>query len=264
MLFEKQFEMKNNNSAPFVIVLIFLFLINVGNASAQKSNHDSTNYKNSIKFNITNWILYDNCFMLSYERVVSNHQTFSITGGYVEMPWFQPTHSNVSYTNSLSKSGFTAGGDYRFYLAAENKYAPPHGLYIGPYTSYYSFKSERHMQYTDSTGGVSDVTLNSKINVGNLGVQLGYQFVLSKRIVIDLTLFAPSLSHYGIHLETTGGLSDYAKEEIYNQVTQAMLDRFPLLDKLITDKHVDASGSRNALSAGLKYCVYIGYHFGKR
>lgn len=255
--------MKSNPLNTFVTFLIFVLLVKTNCVSAQKNN-DSTYHKNSIKFNITNWILYDNVFMLSYERVVSKHQTFSITGGYVEMPWFQPTHSNVSYTNSLSKSGYTIGGDYRFYLKMENKYPAPHGLYVGPYTSYYNFKSDRHMQYTDSSGGVSDVTLNSRTNVFNLGVQLGYQFVLSKRLVIDLTLFAPSISHYGIHLETQGGLSDYAKEEIYNQVTQAMLDRFPLLDKLITEKHVDASGNRNALSAGLKYCVYIGYHFGKR
>jgi hypothetical protein len=253
-----------NNPLSFLTPFVFLFLMTVNSASAQKNNKDSTYYKNSIKFNITNWILYDNCFMLSYERVVSKHQSFSITGGYVEMPWFQPTHSNVSYTNSLSKSGFTIGGDYRFYLKMENKYPAPHGLYVGPYTSYYNFKSDRKMQYTDSTGGVSHVTLNSKTNVFNLGVQLGYQFVLSKRLVIDLTLFAPSISLYGVHLQSTGGLSDAAKEELYNEVTQAMLDRFPALNKLITDKQVDASGTHNVLGAGLKYCVYIGYSFGKR
>jgi hypothetical protein len=257
--------MKNNPLNAFFTVLVLLLLVKTTSVSAQKNNHDSTYYKNSIKFNITNWILYDNVFMFSYERVVSKHQTFSITGGYVEMPGFLPgTNSNIKYTNNVSKSGFSIGGDYRFYLPMENKYPAPHGLYIGPYISYYDFKSTRNMQYTDSSGGVSKVQLDSKINVGNLGVQLGYQFVLSKRIVIDLTLFAPSFSHYGIHLESTGGLSDYAKEELNNEVTQAVLDRFPMLNKLITDKHVDASGTRNVFAAGLKYCVYVGYHFGKR
>ncbi|MDI3322216.1 DUF3575 domain-containing protein [Pinibacter soli] len=255
--------MKRNTLIPLLAGLVFILCVNVNSAFAQKNN-DSTYYKNSIKFNITNWILYDNVFMFSYERVVSKHQTFSVTGGYVEMPGFLPNQTGVKYHGDVSKSGFTIGGDYRFYLAAENKFPAPHGLYIGPYISYYDFKSERRMAYTDTTGSTSTAIINSKINVGNLGVQLGYQFILSKRITIDLTLFAPSFSRYGIHLDATGSLSDHAKEIIYNDVTQAVIDRFPLLDKLLTDKHVDASGSRNALAPGLKYCVYIGYHFGKR
>jgi len=256
--------MKRHTPIHLIACLVFVLLVNVNNAFAQKNNHDSTYLKNSIKFNVTNWILYNNVFMFSYERNVSKHQTFSVTGGYVEMPVFLPNRTGVKYNGSISKSGFTIGGDYRFYLPFENKFPAPHGIYIGPYLSYYDFRSERHMEYTDTTGSTSTAIIHSKINVGNLGVQLGYQFILSKRITIDLTLFAPSFSRYGIHLDATGALSDHAKEIIYNDVSQAIIDKFPLLDKLLTDKHVDASGSRNALAPGLKYCVYVGYHFGKR
>lgn len=253
---------------PFIknivaFVLTALLFLGVSKVMGQ-GTLDSPNFKNNVKINISSWILYNNVFVLSYERNVSKYQTFSITGGYVELPMLTPFGSPTKFQRNISKSGFTIGGDYRFYLRSENKYGAPHGVYIGPYISYYNFKNNRYFQYTDSAGGVSNGNLNTRINVGNLGVQFGYQFIIKKRMSIDLILFAPSFSRYSLHMDVGGGLSDQAKEEIYNDVTKALIDRIPLLNKLVTEKHVDASGTRSAFAPGLRYCVYIGYSFGKR
>jgi hypothetical protein len=41
-------------------------------------------YKNVVKFNVSSQILYDNTFLVGYERVIKQHQTLNISGGYLE------------------------------------------------------------------------------------------------------------------------------------------------------------------------------------
>jgi len=255
----------------FSIILLPFALLVFCPAKAQlsKSLYDSTyRHKNNIKLNLTSWALYNSVFVLSYERSVTKHQTFAITGGMMQFPSFGLLDlSNVKFQNASSKSGFTIGGEYRFYLAKENKYAAPHGLYIGPYLNYYHFNSSRNISFTDSSGNVSTADLGSKISVFNIGLQVGYQFVLWDRFTIDMILFAPSLSRYSADFTFDGNLNPNHEIQVNQELVNALKNHFPLLNKLISDGslHVDGQTHNNASAwaPGLRFTFFVGYRFGK-
>ena len=65
-----------------VIILSVIFLICNVKALAQSTN----DFKNSIKFNVTNMLLYDNSYQLSYERIIKENQSINVFFGYQEFP----------------------------------------------------------------------------------------------------------------------------------------------------------------------------------
>ena len=264
---------KNTPLPPSLLVSLLVTAISLINFSAKaqlsKSVYDSTYiHKNNIKFNVTAWALYNNAFVFSYERSVTKHQTFAITGGLIEFPSFGLLDlSNTKFDKTSNKSGYTIGGEYRFFLAKENKYAAPHGLYIGPYTNYYHFTGSRGVSFTDSSGNVSSADMGSKITVFNLGLQVGYQFVLWDRMTIDLVLFAPSISRYSADFTFEGNLNEDHKIQISQEVIEALKNHFPLLNKLITEGSLHVSGDvhnkASVWAPGLRYTLFVGYRFGK-
>lgn len=264
---------KNTSSFPLFFAFLLVATASLVNFSAKaqlsKDIYDSTfHHRNNIKLNITAWALYENPFVLSYERSVTKHQTFAITGGLIQFPSFGLLNlSNTKFESTSNKSGYTIGGEYRFYLARENKYAAPHGLYIGPYINYYHFNNSRGISFTDSSGNVSSADMGSKISVFNLGLQVGYQFVLWDRMTIDLVLFAPSISRYSADFTYAGTLNESDAGQISQEVIDALKNHFPLLNKLISEGSLNVNGNVNnkvsVWAPGLRYTLFIGYRFGK-
>jgi len=246
-----------------------VFLMNVVQAQHRKNAFDSSyHHKNNIKINLSPYIIYDNPIVLSYERSVSKYQTFSITAGTLKFPSLGLLDiSNVQFRNEKSASGYTFGGDYRFYLKKENKYMAPHGVYLGPYFSYFNFSNGRSATFTDSAGNQSDFDLSTKISLLNIGIELGYQFVIWDRLTIDLIMIAPSLTSYVAYFNLNGNINGAHEGQINQEVLQAILNHFPFLNKLVSNKNISYSGvanSRNAVWApGLKFSIFLGYRFGK-
>src|SRR5450755_1214842 len=143
----KKDECLNKYMKVFCASLIVL-LVSV-NANAQMKDSvvikHQKEYKNSLKINLTSWILYKNGVQLNYERILSAKRSFTVFGGIIQFP--MPTvisNSSLSFDQNKKKSGYSIGAEYRFYLAKENKYAAPHGVYLAPFVSYYHFNNERN------------------------------------------------------------------------------------------------------------------------
>jgi hypothetical protein len=249
------------NGAIKKLTLLAALLICVQYAQAQEVN---ANRKNGIKIDITSQLLYRNVFTLSYERVLKPNQTFAITAGYQQFPKLTSLGSGIQSTNDSKRTGFKVGGEYRFYLKKENKFLAPHGVYIGPYLSYLYFNNERNIQVTADDGSKIDAYFKSNINVINIGFQAGYQFVINDRFTIDLTFIGPSVARYGAKFQLDGNFDIDDKHEYENEILKALVDRFPMLDDLIKDKEVDATGKSNSWSFGYRYQVLIGYRFGHK
>ena len=252
----------------FVAIALMVLVYPLTGSGQMNLDPDSTfRYKNNIKFNVSTLIIYDNVYFFSYERTINRHQTVSISGGPMQFPKFRTLDlGNAHFENESKRSGYTIGAEYRFYLAKENKYAPPHGLYIGPYLNYYRFNGQRNVTFTDSGGNQSNAKFTSTIDVFNIGVQIGYQFVLWKRLSIDLILFAPSVSKYGASFSYEGNINTDHEGQISQEVVDALKKKFPLVDNLITNGNVHVSGSANndfkVWAPGLRYAVFLGYRFG--
>ena len=244
----------------------FLLLIHLA-AATHVIAQDSTipaqkKYPNSIKLNITSGLLYDNSLQLGYERVLKNgKQSIGIFGGYNEFPVnLDFKFEDAALTGAKNKSGYSIGAEYRFYLAKENKFEAPHGLFLAPFISYYHFNTDRTLTYTGEEEP-QNAQLNTSLSFFNAGGEMGYQFVLWKRFVIDAVMFGPAITRYNFKAKLDGQITGIDENEMLAQVIEAMKQKFPLLDDLSKDGEVSSSGTENFWSAGFRYNISIGFRF---
>jgi hypothetical protein len=215
-------------------------------------------HNNTIKLNLTSWILYTDGLQMSYERVLSSKRSFTVFGGIIQFPVPSSiANSSITFDSNKKRSGFSIGAEYRFYLAGENKYDAPHGVYLAPFISYYHFNNERGGRDTLNN---DVVTLNSSIGFLNVGGEVGYQFVVKKRFVIDCVLFGPAISSYSFNVKLTGNTSGEHSEQV-QAIIDALKDKYPLLKDLTKSEGVGSSGISDFWSLGFRYCIQIGYRF---
>ena len=88
-----------------------------------------------------------------------------------------------------------------------------------------------------NNGVPEQVTLTSSFSILNIGAQLGYQFVIGNRWTLDLILIGPSVSNYKAKLEIDGNYT-FDIEDVQNEIILKIIDQFPLLEDVLTDKEV--------------------------
>jgi len=218
-------------------------------------------YPNIVKLSISSWLLYPNSFHMGYERILNPNHSIYIFGGYNQFPVKLDLNlSNTNFTDSKNKNGYTIGAEFRFYLPKENKYEAPHGIYLAPYISYYNFSSNNTLTHTDSSGSQSAI-LGMGINLFNIGFELGYQFVIAKRFIIDAEMFGPSFTYYTFKANINGELDGQTQNETLQAVLDSLKAKFPLLSDLSSSKSVYSSGSASQKfpAVGFRYAVSIGF-----
>lgn len=187
--------------------------------------------RNTLKLEITQ-AFYPNPYILAYERVTRPRQSFSILGGYEEFPDLVNVNSSIYVKQDLVKSGYKLGAEYRFYLKKENQYRAPHGVYTGPYMSYHDFFNQRELGL-DVDGIKETAVLETNFNILSLGLQPGYQFVINHRWTFDFVFVGPAVSNYSAGIKLNADFT-FDQDEVENEVLLKLLDRFPLLDELLT------------------------------
>jgi hypothetical protein len=212
--------------------------------------------KNAIKLNLTTWILYDG-FQLNYERILSPNRSITFFGGPIEFPMPDViSNSPLVFNGDKTKSGYVFGSEYRFYLSEENKYAAPHGVYLAPFVSFYHFHNTRKGR---DTLNQTDAYLGTTMNFFNIGGEIGYQFVIKKRFVIDCVLFGPAISSYYFNVKLEG--DPRVHDEQVQAILDAMKEKFPILKDLSSSEGISTSGVSNFWSLGFRYAIHIGYRF---
>lgn len=215
--------------------------------------------KNVVKFVVTTNVFYDNAVVLGYERVVRPSQSLNLVAGVISLPALFSREASMRVDRNNSASGFTAAADYRFYLKKENRYAPPRGVYLAPFASYYRFRNDIELR-SSSSATATTARLKSEMAFLNIGVQIGYQFVVKDRFTIDFIFFGPSITNYSMDLDLDG---DFTVDE-ENQVVKEILARLPLLDRLIDDHSVTVDGTTSTWAPGYRFTCMIGYNFGRK
>jgi hypothetical protein len=243
-------------------VILILCVVAGSHLAVAQDSTLGTQRRNTIKLDITSHYLYRNAYNISYERVTLPNQSFVVTVGYQEFPRTSSLGSNIGVKSDRSRNGYKYGGEYRFYLKKENKYAAPRGVYLGPYLAYNGFNNERVI-VVDNNGTPEEAILDSKLGIFNVGFQLGYQFVIKNRWTIDLVFIGPSISHYKYTL-ALGGNYTFDKEDITNEIILDLIDRFPLLDEAISEGEASRNGKLDTWSYGYRYQLHVGYHFGRK
>jgi len=245
------------------ILLQFLILSGLQTIYGQEEKLETKNLKNSIKLNITNPMIFGTqCYMIGYERTIGNHQSFSVNIGRFSLPriFNINTDSIKELSQATHSRGFHISGDYRFYLSKENKYNSPHGVYIGPYTTYNSYS--RDISLTANTQSFTgDLNANFNFRVASVGFQLGYQFVFWKRVSLDMVLFGPGVAAYKVKTELSTTLDPDQEAQVFQKINEALNEKIPGYDLALNPGSFEKTGSLRTTSAGFRYIVMVGIRF---
>jgi len=221
-------------------------------------------HRNVIKFNPTPMLLFSEVrnFTLSYERLIARNQSLAIQAGYLLLPKlkFLDKLDKIVTFAPKEKYGINLAIDYRYYLFPRNKRPAPDGLYVGAFVSYYGFKFENHLDLVN-TSILNDGIIHGKLNVVNLGVNLGYQFIFWKRFSLDLLMLGPSYSFYAGELGISGGVDPSLIEEIDEELIEAVKEQFPLIGALLNGENLEFTGYKSKWKFGFRYSVQLGFHF---
>mgnify|MGYP003561713983 FL=1 len=128
----------------------------------------------------------------------ANFKALSLNVGRLEFPELVSLNlSSLNVGTQKDRGGFSIAADYRRYFKTRNRGLAPDGLYWGPYIAYYTMGLQNSWIYTDSnTFDQSNLTLDGRINILNVGVELGYQFVIKRRLTVDLIFIGPGVGFY--------------------------------------------------------------------
>jgi hypothetical protein len=220
-------------------------------------------FKNVIRYNLSGAMLFgiDKYIVLGYERIVAPKQSFSINVGHAVLP--RPISiitDSFSLSRDINRTGYNVSVDYRFYLGKENKFPAPHGLYIGPYYSYNHFERSDEWRHQNNSAN-SSVTTFSKFNINTIGFELGYQFILWKRLALDFIMFGPGLGFYNYKTTFNGNIDAATQEQLLDGLKQLLTQKFPGMNFVFSDKQFDANGVLNTNTMGYRYIIHIGYIF---
>ena len=165
-----------------ISLLLAFLLLGISTLDAQetidlkKAVKEERIRKNTIRLNLTNPIIFgERSLIMGYERTIGEHQSFSINAGLATLPKFNLINieddSLIQLNKSSKDKGFNITGDYRFYLASENKHRAPRGIYIGPYASHVFMGRENTWNLnTESFQG--EVKTDFRFNMTAIGAQL--------------------------------------------------------------------------------------------
>ncbi len=222
--------------------------------------------KNTIRFNLTNPLIFgDRSLILGYERTIGEHQSFSINGGLATLPKFDiisiANDSIVQLYKDSKDKGFNITGDYRFYLASENKHRAPRGLYIGPFASHVFMGRENTWNLNIEDGFKGEVNTDLNFNMSAVGAQLGYQFVFWKRVALDFVLLGPSIAWYSVKAKLDTSLDPDEEALVYEKINEILTERFPGYTFAIDDVDFKKTGTTNTQSFGFRYTIHLGYRF---
>ena len=254
-------------TAPVFLILTSML---IGSIQQKAIAQDSTKkkeekaYKNVIHLNITNPMIFgERSIIVGYERVVGKHQSFSVNVGSTDFPSLDIISDDSLKANRITgQAGYHFSGDYRFYLAHENKYRPPHGVYLGPYFGFNQFEKDHSWTIKSTSGGAPfNVESKTKMTIFTLGFQMGYQFVIWDRVALDLVLLGPGVASYDLKATLGTNLSQADREKFFEKLNEALTEKFPGYGWTVDSGEFERNGSTNTTSLGYRYMVQIGFRF---
>lgn len=246
----------------FILPIVFM-MVSMVNAHGQAQDSLKKNRRNTIRINLTNPMLFgDNNYILGYERTIGKHQSFSVNIGLFTMPKLINIHTDsITALNKSTKSrGLSLSADYRFYLAKENKYNSPRGIYIGPYFASNSFT--RSIELSANTASFTGkLNADLKFGITTFGFQLGYQFIFWNRVSLDMILFGPGVSLYRAKVNLSTSLDPDQESELFKKINEKLQEKIPGYSLVVKPGEFEKSGSMRTTSAGYRYIVMVGFRF---
>jgi len=166
----------------------------------------------------------------------------------------------LKINSNYNDFGIHTSLDYRFYLQKENKYPAPRGVYIGPFMSYNFFKRETSW-YLESPKFAGDLTTTLKLNILTVGGELGYQFILFKRLAIDFILLGPGIANYRLSANFNTSIDSEDQSLILGKLYSKLEENLIKFGWTANGDDFIKTGSMNTMGAGFRYMIHIGFNF---
>ena len=195
--------MLSKNLIIFTIILLF-----VGNSYSQEQA-DSI-YKNSLKVNVAATAFKK--LTLSYERQISERWSLQMAAGYKfggGIPKVLGLGDFVLTSETGGIRGFSITPDVRYHFNNCDCWGQT-GLYAGAYLNVSKLYGDVGFNYWTGTEYI-DIGGAGSLQEYGIGLELGYQFVLKKRFIVDLMFMGPRTSFQRLKV---GLDSDFANEVI--------------------------------------------------
>lgn len=255
--------MKRTILFSILVCLVCFSIVNVYGQNYKTDSAWKNSRKNIIRYNLSSALIFgfDKSVILGYERVLKPHQSISINAGTVALPRIVSIATDsISFKKDAKNNGFNLSLDYRFYLAKENKYYAPRGVYIGPWYSYNKFARDNTWNLLNSSDQKT-ATSSVDFNIHSFGVEVGYQFVFWDRLALDLVMIGPGMGIYNVKAKFDGNLTEEEREQLKQVVTDVLENKFPGMNFVFDNKQLNANGALNVTSLGYRYIIHIGFRF---
>jgi hypothetical protein len=212
--------------------IIVLFLLLPLFALAQEKSAPAGVPKNIVRLNLSSMVLGN--YHFTYERALRRNISFSLS--YRFMPTgnipFKDYFDNNLQSGDVKFNEVTVGNsaitpEIRFYLGKGNM----KGFYLAPYLRFSTFNATTPISYTSTSGGpavekTGDFT--GKVTATSGGIMLGWQFNLSKKLLLDFQIIG---AHYGscngnLDLVTVVPLSPSDQTSLQNSLNDIKIEPF--------------------------------------
>jgi len=182
-------------------------------------------YNNIPKINVMAMAF--NNVSLFYERAVYPRVTaslgFGLKSGGRSQKLFEANDYNL--TASLgSIDGYSITPEFRYYLKTCEENLPA-GFYAGLYFRYNVYKASANFTHQLPDSIPSYFTSDASLRELGVGIQLGYQLVISKRFTVDFLFFGPRYSFLKLTNEFNGEISPTTKTDVEDYVN-SVIERF--------------------------------------
>jgi hypothetical protein len=206
-------------------------------------------------------------YAFSYEKQVADNNTINFKAGYWNMnamffdddntygrliDYFD-TGDGISLENI--RAGFHASVDYRFYAKTSNEFE---GVYFAPYVRYW----EQNFDLSDFVQK-HEFKVDTKLSSIGFGIQMGYQWVIKERFIIDWFFIGMGVERYRLKGDYRIDQSGFNYSSIEGDVYKAFMTDYEFLNKRVG---VESNDERMRLTIpvwgpGIKTGLSIGYRF---
>jgi hypothetical protein len=219
-------------------------------------------FMNTIRINVSNPMIFGWTFnVLGYERVITDHQSASVSFGRTAFPKLSSdSFDSLGISRQYNDHGLNSSIDYRFYLKNENKHRAPRGIYVGPYYAYNSFS--RNVNWDINTSSFSgSVDTEIKLGAHLVGAQLGFQFILWKRLAIDMIMMGPGWWYFSLKTKFDSSLPPEDEELLLEKLNEMLKEKFPGSDFTFQGGGFEAKRSSWTSIPGFRYMINLGFRF---
>jgi len=211
---------------------IALFLLLPLFTLAQEKSSPAGVPKNIVRWNLSSLALSN--YHFTYERALS--RKISVSLSYRFMPTgsipFKDYFDNSLQSGDVKFNEITVGNsaitpEFRFYLGKGNM----KGFYLAPYLRFSTFNATTPITYTSTSGGPAVLKTGDfigKVTATSGGIMFGWQFNLSKKLLLDLQIIG---AHYGscngnLDLVTIMPLSPSEQTSLQNSLNGIKIEPF--------------------------------------